>query len=184
MEPAAAQEWFLRKHEDGNIFGPLPFAQLARWASSAQVAPHDVVSTDQATWIKAPMLPELGMDWLVEVTTERYYGPTTLGAIQEFMRLGEIGSDTFVINSCDGVRKRISEMALVLPATIAEQTAPEAASLGDSVEPAPAGMSIDVQDRIRELEQSLREERRALQEAEERYRALELEYQKLQRTTP
>ena len=27
------------------------------------------------------MLPELGMDWMVEVTSERYYGPTTLGAI-------------------------------------------------------------------------------------------------------
>lgn len=172
---AAAQEWFLRKHEDGNIFGPLPFAQLARWASSAQVAPHDVVSTDQATWIKAPMLPELGMDWLVEVTTERYYGPTTLGAIQEFMRLGEINNDTFVINSCDGVRKRISEMPLVLPQTVAEETAPEAAA------PAATGMSIDVQDRIRDLEQSLREERRALREAEERYRALELKYQDLQR---
>jgi len=39
MEAAAAQDWFLRKHEDGNIFGPLPFAQLARWASAAQVAP-------------------------------------------------------------------------------------------------------------------------------------------------
>ena len=177
MEPASAQEWFLRKHEDGNIFGPLPFAQLARWASSAQVAPHDVVSTDQATWIKAPMLPELGMDWLVEVTTERYYGPTTLGAIQEFMRLGEINNDTFVINSCDGARKQVSEMPLILPPTVAEEPAPEAAPLENLAAPAASGMSIDVQDRIRDLEQSLREERRALREAEERYRALELKYQ-------
>jgi hypothetical protein len=184
MEAAAAQEWFLRKHEDGNIFGPLPFAQLARWASSAQVAPHDVVSIDQATWIKAPMLPELGMDWLVEVTTERYYGPTTLGAIQEFMRLGEIGNDTFVINSCDGARKRISEMALVLPQTVADEPVPEAAPLETSAAPAATGMSIDVQDRIRDLEQSLREERRALREAEERYRALQLKYEELQRAAP
>jgi len=35
MEAVAAQEWFLRKHEDGSVFGPMPFAQLARWASSA-----------------------------------------------------------------------------------------------------------------------------------------------------
>ena len=179
MEPADAQEWFLRKHEDGNIFGPLPFAQLERWASSAQVAPHDVVSTDQATWIKAPMLPALGMDWLVEVTTERYYGPTTLGAIQEFMRLGEIDQDTFVINSCDGERKRISEMPLVLPPAIAEEAAP----LEDAAAPAATGMSIDIQDRIRDLEQSLLEERRALREAEERYRALELKYQELERAS-
>jgi hypothetical protein len=176
MEAAAAQEWFLGKHEDGNIFGPLPFAQLARWASSAQVAPHDVVSTDQTTWIKAPMLPELEMDWLVEVTSERYYGPTTLGAIQEFMRLGEINSETFVINSCDGMRRRISEMSLVLPQIVAEDAIDP---IEPSAAPAAAGMSIDVQDRIRDLEQTLREERRALHEAEERYRALESKYQEL-----
>jgi hypothetical protein len=171
MEAVAAQDWFLRKHEDGNIFGPLPFAQLARWASSAQVAPHDVVSTDQVTWMKAPMLPELGMDWLVEVTTERLYGPTTLGAIQEFVRLGEINGETFVINTCDGTRRRVSEMTLVEPEVATESS--------EATGPAATGMAINLEDRIRDLEQSLREERRALQEAEERYRALELKYQEL-----
>ncbi|MFN2622638.1 MAG: hypothetical protein ABR611_07315 [Chthoniobacterales bacterium] len=174
MEAAAAQDWFLRKHEDGNIFGPLPFAQLARWASTAQVAPHDVVSTDQVIWTKAPMLPELEMDWLVEVTSERFYGPTTLGAIQEFMRLGEISGETFVINSRDGSRRRVSEMPLVL-SQIAIESEPE----DDATGPVAAGMSINVEDRIRDLEQALREERRALQEAEERYRALELKYEEL-----
>jgi hypothetical protein len=174
MEAAAAQDWFLRKHEDGNVFGPLPFAQLARWASSAQVAPHDGVSTDQMTWLKAPMLPELGMDWLVEVTTERFYGPTTLGAIQEFLRLGEINGDTVVINSCDGSRRRVSEMARVISQPTAEDV-----SETEDVQPAPTGMSIKLEDRIRDLEQSLREERRALQEAEERFRALELKYNEL-----
>ncbi|HZE13539.1 MAG TPA: hypothetical protein VE086_07275 [Chthoniobacterales bacterium] len=174
MEAAAAQDWFLRKHEDGNIFGPLPFAQLARWAASAQVAPHDVVSTDQVMWTKAPMLPELEMDWLVEVTSERFYGPTTLGAIQEFMRLGEINGETFVINSRDGSRRRVNEMPLVL-----SQTSIETESASGAAGPATSGMSINVEDRIRDLEQSLREERRALQEAEERYRALELRYREL-----
>jgi hypothetical protein len=175
MEAVAAQDWFLRKHEDGHIFGPLPFAQLTRWASSAQVAPHDVVSTDQVTWVKAPMLPELGMDWLVEVTTERFYGPTTLGAIQEFMRLGEINGETFVINSCDGSRRRVSEMPLVLPQNAEDAVSDDEPAAG----PAATGMAIDLQDRIRDLEQSLREERRAFQEAEERYRVLERKYQEL-----
>ena len=175
MEAAAAQDWFLRKHEEGNIFGPLPFAQLARWASSAQVAPHDAVSTDQLTWIKAPMLPELEMDWLVEVTTERFYGPTTLGAIQEFVRLGEINGDTFVINTGDGSRRRVNEMPLVISQISIEEEPPP----DQSASPAASGMSINAEDRIRDLEQSLREERRALQEAEERYRALELKYQEL-----
>jgi hypothetical protein len=182
MESAETREWFLRKHEDGNVFGPLPFAQLVRWASSAQVAPHDDVSSDEATWVKAPMLPELGMDWLVEVTTERFYGPTTLGAIQEFVRLGEINTETFVINSCDGVRQKIEDLALVLPGE--EAQIDEGPAETDALGPAAAGMSINVEDRIRDLEQALREERRALQEAEARYRTLELKYEELQRAQP
>ncbi len=165
-EFATTQRWFLRKHEDGTIFGSLSFELLARWASNAQLAPHDTVSTNQQTWIKAPMLPELGMDWLVEITSEHYYGPTTLGAIQEFIRLGEINEETFVVNSCDGTRRQISEMSDLI------QSAPEH-------EPPATGISINVRDRIRDLEQTLREERRALEEAEERYTELERKYQEL-----
>ncbi len=165
-ESATTQRWFLRKHEDGAIFGPLSFELLARWASNAQLAPHDTLSTDQQTWIKAPMLPELGMDWLVEITSEHYYGPTTLGAIQEFIRLGEINEETFVVNSCDGTRRQISEMSDLI------QSAREH-------EPPATGISINVRDRIRDLEQSLREERRALEEAEQRYAELERKYQEL-----
>src|SRR6267378_1258944 len=113
MEEVSSQRWFLRKHQDGAVFGPISFDQLAGWASSAQVAPQDVVSTDQQTWLKAPMVPQLGLDWLVELTTEHYYGPTTVGAIQEFIRLGDINADTFVINSCDGTRRQIGEMTVL-----------------------------------------------------------------------
>jgi len=179
MDAPVAQQWFLRKNEDGHIFGPLSFEQLARWASSAQVAPQDVLSTDQVIWIKAPMLEALGMDWLVEVTSERYYGPTTLGAVQEFIRLGEINEHTFLINSCDGVRRQIGEMAPILQTQLAPADAVMPAEEAPFAEPAASGMSIDVQDRIRDLEQSLLEERRALRETEERYRALELKYQEL-----
>src|SRR3954466_6007598 len=110
MEEPSAQRWFLRKHEDGTVFGLLSFDQLAEWASTAQVAPHDAVSSDQLTWIKAAMLPELGMDCLVELTSEQYYGPTTLGAIREFIRLGEIDGEAFVINSCDGSRRQVQQL--------------------------------------------------------------------------
>src|SRR5260370_1258955 len=49
MEEASSHLWFLRKHQGGSVFGPISFDQLAGWASSAQVAPQDVVSTDQET---------------------------------------------------------------------------------------------------------------------------------------
>ena len=169
MDPS----WYLRKYDDGGVFGPLPFDQLSRWASRARIAPRDLVSSDQQTWVKAPMLSELGMDWLVEVTSERYYGPTTLGAINEFVRLGEVTPENFVINTCDGSRRKIHEITPLFPNEteegegVAEQT------------PAATGMSIKFEERIRDLERSLGEERRALQEAEARYRELEKRYEAL-----
>ncbi|MDQ2918288.1 MAG: hypothetical protein M3R10_00185 [Verrucomicrobiota bacterium] len=176
MAATAEQQWFLRKHEDRTVFGPLSFDQLSRWASSAQVASHDSISIDQTNWMKAPMLPELGMDWIVEVTSERFYGPTTLGSIREFLRLGEIDDDTPIINACEATRQQIRDIAPLL-----EQLPEDIEPAADETftEPATTGMSIAVQDRIRELEQALREERRALAESEERYRAVEMKYNEL-----
>ena len=176
MDSTANQLWFLSKHADGSIFGPLPFDQVQRWAAAAQVAPHDKLSHDQQTWLKAPMFPELEMDWLVEVTSERYYGPTTLGAVQEFLRLGEISEETYVINSCDGSRRQIRDLTdlLHVPGQPNEDD-------GREVEGAPAAttMAINLRDRISDLEQSLCEERRALEACEARYRELEARYQEL-----
>lgn len=166
MDPASAQQWYLRKHEEGNVFGPLTFGQLRQWASAARIAPHDLVSSDQAVWIKAPMMAELEMDWLVEVTSESFYGPTTMGAIREFMRIDEISEDTFVINTCDGTRQQLRNLEIA--------TAPPTESdLEAAAGPAASRMSIDPQARILDLEQALREERRALAEVEERCRHLE-----------
>ncbi len=172
MESTANQLWFLCKHEDGSIFGPLPFSQVRRWAATAQVAPHDKLSHDQLTWLKAPMFPELEMDWLVELTSDRYYGPTTLGAVQEFLRLGEIGDETFVINSCDGSRRQIRELRERLPLGGELDGA-------DAEAPATTTMAINLRNRISDLEQSLFEERRALEDCEARYRELEARYNAL-----
>lgn len=181
MEAGANQNWFLRKHQDGAVFGPLTFDQLSRWASTARIAPGDALSVDKQTWVKAPMLPELGMDWLVEVTSEHYYGPTTLGAIQEFIRLGEINEDTFLINSCDGMRRQIRQLPALLH--LGRQNSTATMPMENSGEPLAHGISLDLQKRIADLEQALGEERRALEESEQRYAELEQKYQELLRNS-
>jgi hypothetical protein len=174
------QKWFLRKHEDGSTFGPVQFDQITRWAAAAHIAPRDTLSNDQQTWTKAPMLPQLGMDWLVELTTEHYYGPTTLGALQEFIRLGEIDGETFVINTCDGTRRQIRQMPDLWEKALSQVDDDQIQiQLGDPVGPGVAKMSIRLQERIRDLEQTLQEERRALAESEQRYAELERKYQDL-----
>lgn len=179
MASPAEQQWFLRKQGAGELYGPLTFDQLADWASSAQIAPHDAVSTDQTNWIKAPMLPELGMDWIVEVTSERLYGPTTLGAIREFMRLGEITEENFVINACDASRQQIRDIAPLLDTLPAGIHARDETTTSSAAAPGAEAMSINVHDRIRELEDALREERRAYSELEQHYRDLEQRYHDL-----
>lgn len=174
MEEVSGQSWFLRKHHDGSVFGPISFEQLSRWASAAQVAPHDLVSADQQTWLKAPMIAQLAMDWLVEVTSEHYYGPTTVGAIQEFIQLGDINAETFVINTCDGTRRRIGDM----PALFKTTTNSKSEAI-PGTEPMASGISIRLQERIRDLELTLRDERRALAEAEQRHAELEQKYNEL-----
>ena len=153
------------------------FDQIARWATAAQIAPHDTLSNDRHTWVKAPMLTQLGMDWLVELTSEHYYGPTTLGALQEFIRLGEIDGETLVINTRNGARCKIQEMPhLWETGQVDAGTSQTEIQLGDPVGPAVAGMSIRLQEQIRDLEQSLEEERRALIEAERRYAEFKQKY--------
>jgi hypothetical protein len=162
--------WYLLKAEDGTIFGPVPLEQLQAWSASAQVSPLDKVSNDQVSWIKSPMLPELQMDWLVELTSEQLYGPTTLGAVQEFLNLGEINIDTTLINARDGTNAAVRDIeGLVIP-----EDEPEAVE--STGEPVRSGIRASLQQRIRQLESTLLEERRALESLEERYHKLEAKY--------
>ena len=170
---------YLLKAESNEVFGPVDFDQLTTWATAAQVSPVDKISSDQTTWFKAPMVPELGMDYLIELTSEQLYGPTTLGAIQEFINLGEVHADTNIINAKDGSNAPISEIPhLTLPTNeVAEPEEPTG-------HPLRTGIRASLQQRIRELEHTLIEERRALDNLEDRYENLESKYTELLRQRP
>ncbi len=151
------------KNEDGSVFGPLPFEQLRQWASDAQVSPLDKVSSDEKTWLKAPMLPELQMDYLVEVSPDQFYGPTTIGAVREFLLAGEINGETTVTNCRDGSCDLVRDIPGLLPET------PEA----EILQPVRTSIRINLQQRIRDLEEALMVERRAREQAEHRVERLE-----------
>jgi hypothetical protein len=154
------QQWFLMKHDDGSVFGPVNFEQLRQWAEDAQISPLDKVSVDESTWVKAPMVPELNMDYLVEVSTDQYYGPTTLGAVREFLLIGEINSETSLTNCANGVEMRVSDLPQLQPRREEEQ-------------PVRTSIRLSLQKRIRELEEALMDERRARENAELRCERLE-----------
>ena len=161
MEPAPT--WYLMKNDDGTIFGPITFDQLQAWASDAQVSPLDKVSSDEKTWMKAPMVPELGMDYLVEVSPDQFYGPTTLGAVREFLQIGEINSDTPVTNCRNGVVQMVKE----IPELVARDE-------DDAMQqPVRTSIRVNLQQRVRELEEALMDERRAREQAEHLVEKLE-----------
>lgn len=151
--------WYLRKASDGSQFGPLPFKRLKQWAADAQVSPLDRVSSDKNVWMKAPMLPELCMDYIIQVGEEQFYGPTTVGAIAEFLTAGEIIPETVVTNCKDGSEMRVKDLvpaALLTPAPMPDL----------SISLRSGGIRLNLQQRIRELETALLEERRARESAE------------------
>ena len=156
-------KWYLRKSHDGSEFGPIPFDQLRQWAADAQVSPLDRVSTDGKAWLKAPMVPELEMDYLIEVGEDQYYGPTTVGALREFLTAGEITPETVLTNCKDTTSLRVRD--LLSPSEIDENQATPS-RVGQ-------GIRINLQQRIRELEERLEQERRARETAEHLVEKLE-----------
>jgi hypothetical protein len=157
-------KWYLRKSHDGSTFGPIPFHQLRQWAADAQVSPLDRVSTDERTWLKAPMVPELAMDYLIEVGPDQFYGPTTIGAIQEFLEAGEITAESIITNCKDTTQLRVKD--LFPPDEVEDADAASALNTRNSIR-------INLQQRVRELEAALMQERRARETAEHLVQKLE-----------
>jgi hypothetical protein len=167
----AAPTWYLMKNEDGTIFGPITFDQLRQWAVDAQVSPLDKVSSDEKTWVKAPMVPELEMDYLIEVSPDQFYGPTTLGAVREFLQIGEINADTPVTNCRDGSVHSIKDIPGVQ--IVHEED--------EIQQPVRTSIRINLQQRVRELEEALMEERRAREQAEHLVERLEAKLNEITR---
>jgi len=150
-----SNKWYLTKYDDGTIFGPMSLDRLRQWAVDAYISPLDKVSSDAQNWVKAPMVPELQMDYLLELESGQYYGPTTVGAVREFLADGEITEETLVTNCKTGECRPLAEFEIFMP--------PDEASLVQGR----SSVRENLQSRIRELEELLMEERRLRTVAEE-----------------
>lgn len=167
------ENWFLKKYETSEIFGPVRFEQIRTWAKAAQVNPQDMVSTDKEVWTKAPMIPDLAMDWLIELSPDLLYGPTTSETLLEFSRLGEITGSSHILNCRTGETMTLS----VAPFFIENALKP---SLEDVPQPQKGGIKINLQKRIRDLEATLMEKSRQLTTAQETISRLESKVRELE----
>jgi len=167
--PLENDPWHLKKHDNGEVFGPVPFGRIVEWAGTAQIAPQDVVSSDGEHWTKAPMVPELKMDWLVQLDDDHFYGPTTIGALLEFRENGEINGETILIDCCLGTEVKFKDTAFF-----------QQPSEDLSRAPAKGAIRLSLQKRIRDLEVGLLEKRRQLDTAAETIRKLEARVSELE----
>jgi len=166
--------WYLKKHDDGVVHGPATIDQLRDWSLTAKVSPLDRVSNDEKkTWRRAPLIPELHMDWLVEVNTDYLYGPTTFGAVQEFIAAGEIDGATVVINCKEGTKARIREMPVFNNSPRRKPTSTQVL-LEQEQEEEQAEIN---RKKILKLERVILELRLALNDAEMRYHKLAERYE-------
>jgi hypothetical protein len=108
-------------------------------------------------------VPELQMDFLIEVSPDQFYGPTTLGAVREFLQAGEISSDTPVTNCRDGSIRLVKDIPELQPREDEEE----------AMQPVRTSIRINLQQRVRDLEEALMEERRAREQAEHLVEKLE-----------
>lgn len=182
MPIANPDHWFLKKHDQGDVFGPVHFDKIKDWARSAQINPQDMLSEDKVVWTKAPMIPELEMDWLVVVGDNLLYGPTTAGSLLEFVQLGEITPETALVNCCTGQVWNLSETPFYEQAQAEpkEDMIPNNPLLAMLQQTGTGSIKFNLQKRVRELESALLDKRRKLMTAEETITRLETKVHELE----
>ncbi len=86
--------WRVRKTGEEAIYGPVDMETLREWASSAQIAPQDMVDESDENWRPAPDVDFLDMLWMVKLPGDELYGPTTVGTLREFIHEDLISEKT------------------------------------------------------------------------------------------
>lgn len=174
----ATGEWHVLKTADKEVYGPTTLETLRSWAAEAKISPLDKLSNDdRKSWVRAPMVRELQMDWLIEMPDNYLYGPTNIGTIQEFLATGEIDENVRVINCVEGTESFLTETDFYKASPHHVRSAdtsfigtqwPEAAKL--------EGNDHAMKQRIAMLEKTTMELQRAVDEWQQAYQSLRQQF--------
>jgi myosin heavy subunit len=114
--PAGQEERWYVKTSDGSIYGPASFVDLMLWASEARIVPGCAVSENAETWIPAEKIPELKMEWDVELTNGVTIGPLHLLAICDLVRDGAVQRGASVSQHATREKTTVDDAFLTLVA--------------------------------------------------------------------
>ncbi len=85
LKPQASTLWTVRTGA-GQVFGPVAFDVLKSWAAEGRIAPDYQLSYNEVTWLPPSAVPELAMDWVVELELGRFFGPIHRHTVDEMLR--------------------------------------------------------------------------------------------------
>lgn len=167
--------WFLLKSSDRQVFGPVNQETLLGWASEAKISPLDKISKDnRQSWLRAPMVDELQMDWLIEMPDNYLYGPTNVGTIQEFLASGQIDGSVSLINCRNGAESRLEDTPFFQACPHHSRSA-ESTFVGTQYH-TQAATDISLAHRITSLEKQLVEYQRAVDQWQQAYQSLRQQF--------
>jgi len=171
----AAAVWRVKKSPDDAIYGPVDAETLKEWANSAQIAPQDVIDESDENWRQAPEVEFLEMLWTVPLPGEEIYGPTTIGTLREFIQEKLITEKTVASH----VKTNQSLPIAALFAAVDFEKKRAMKRPPKEVMKSTASLAVDMakDQRIRQLEEDLRELRREHESLTHRYRQLSLQLQ-------
>ena len=109
-----SNSWYLRITVQGDqktVYGPISLLTLCDWATQGRVMAGNEISTDSKKWFAAEELPDLKMDWVVELKNGSKLGPFNLLAAPFLLQRGIIEPDAILINPV--TEKQVSIKSLI-----------------------------------------------------------------------
>lgn len=167
--------WRVKKVPDNAIYGPVDQETLKEWANSAQISPEDVIDLSDENWRPAPDIDFLEMLWMVKLPDDELYGPTTVGTLREFIHEGLISEKTIATHARTSQSLPIAALfaAVEFEKKRAQRRPPREAKKST------ASLAVEMakDQRIRQLEEDLKELRREHETLVHKYRQLTLQMQ-------
>jgi len=168
--------WRVRKSPDNAIYGPVDTAMLKEWANSAQIAPQDMVDESDENWRPAAQVDFLEMLWQVKLPPNNdVYGPTTIGTLREFIQEGLINEKTLAMHV--KTNQSLPIAALFAAVEFEKKRALKRPPKEAMKSTASLAVEMAKDQRIRQLEEDLRDLRREHESLTHRYRQLSLQLQ-------
>jgi chromosome segregation ATPase len=139
--------WFLKISGD-LVYGPITLQVLCDWAAHGRVAAGNKVSRDKESWSPAEDMPDLKMDWTVQLKNGEVHGPFNLLAAPLLVQRCVIDANATLRNRATGklleVRSLLkfdSDDPIPDPTTIVAQSAPAKSDTPVAPTPAPTADS-------------------------------------------